>query len=49
MKVFDNNDGFPITSLREVKILKILSEHPNIIGLRDVAVGTKKESVFLVF
>jgi serine/threonine protein kinase len=25
MKVFDNNDGFPITSLREVKILRILS------------------------
>ncbi len=49
MKVFDTNDGFPITSLREVKILRMLSQNPNIIHLRDVAVGTKKESVFLVF
>ena len=34
MKVLDNQDGFPITSLREVKILKMLSSHPNIVSLR---------------
>lgn len=49
MKVLDNQDGFPITSLREVKILKMLSTHPNIVSLREVVVGLKAESVFLVF
>jgi serine/threonine protein kinase len=49
MKVLDNQDGFPMTSLREVKILKMLSNHPNIISLKDVVVGVKGESVFLVF
>jgi len=49
MKVLDNQDGFPITSLREVKILRMLSNHPNIISLKDVVVGQKAESVFLVF
>lgn len=34
MKVLDNQDGFPITSLREVKILRQLANHPNIVGLR---------------
>jgi serine/threonine protein kinase len=34
MKVLDNQDGFPMTSLREVKILKMLSNHPNIACLR---------------
>jgi serine/threonine protein kinase len=49
MKVLDNQDGFPMTSLREVKILKMLSSHPNIVSLREVVVGLKAESVFLVF
>lgn len=49
MKVLDNQDGFPITSLREVKILRMLSSHPNIVSLREVVVGLKAESVFLVF
>lgn len=49
MKVLDNQDGFPMTSLREVKILKMLSNHPNIISLKEVVVGVKAESVFLVF
>lgn len=49
MKVLDNQDGFPMTSLREVKILRMLSNHPNIVSLREVVVGLKAESVFLVF
>lgn len=48
MRVLDPNDGFPITSLREIKILKKLSKHPNIVNLHDVVVG-KKDSIFLVF
>lgn len=42
-------EGFPITSLREIKVLKKLDGHPNIITLKDVAVGHDKDSVFLVF
>lgn len=49
MRILDNQSGFPITSLREVKILKQLNNHPNIIRLKDVVVGKKPESVFLVF
>lgn len=49
MKVLDNQDGFPITSLREVKILQKLSGHPNIVALKEVVVGVKPENVFLVF
>jgi serine/threonine protein kinase len=40
--------GFPVTSLREVRLLKRL-EHPNCVSLRDVAVGKGRDHVFLVF
>ena len=49
MKVHDTQEGFPITSLREVKLLKALAGHPNIVELLEVAVGKSKDSVFLVF
>jgi serine/threonine protein kinase len=49
MRVLDQNGGFPITSLREIKILKKLSRHPNIVNLHDVVVGRKKDAIFLVF
>jgi len=35
-----SNEGFPLTSLREISLLKQL-EHPNIIKLHDVVVGYK--------
>lgn len=35
-------EGFPITALREIKLLKLLS-HPNILKLEEVAVERKKE------
>ena len=41
-------DGFPITSLREINILSSVY-HENIIRLKEVVVGYKKESIFLVF
>lgn len=49
MRVLDQNEGFPITSLREIKILKKLRKHPNIVNLHDVVVGVKNDSIFLVF
>ena len=45
----NENDGFPITSLREINILSQLKHHPNIINLKEVVVGYKKDSVFLAF
>ncbi|KAH3743086.1 Cyclin-dependent kinase G-2 [Pelomyxa schiedti] len=41
-------EGFPMTALREIKILKELS-HQNIVNLREVVVGELQESLFLVF
>lgn len=40
--------GFPITSIREVRLLKRAC-HPNCVRLRDVVVGSARDSVFLVF
>ena len=49
VRMHNENDGFPITSLREINILSQLTHHPNIINLREVVVGYKKDSVFLAF
>lgn len=40
-------DGLPISSLREISILKRM-RHQNIVNVTDVAVGPKLESIFLV-
>jgi hypothetical protein len=37
-----DSDGFPVTSIREIKILSEIS-HQNIIKLKEVVVGYKKE------
>jgi serine/threonine protein kinase len=49
VRMHHENDGFPITSLREINILSQLSQHPNVIKLQEVVVGYKKDSVFLSF
>lgn len=41
-------DGFPITSLREIAVLKNC-RHTNIVDLLDVVVGKKRDGIFLVF
>ena len=43
-----DSDGFPVTSIREIKILSD-TIHTNIIRLKEVVVGYKKDSIFLVF
>lgn len=43
-----DSDGFPITSIREIRILNS-TLHTNIIKLKEVVVGYKKDSIFLVF
>ncbi|KAL1984791.1 hypothetical protein VTN96DRAFT_8732 [Rasamsonia emersonii] len=49
----NEKDGFPITALREIKLLKMLS-HPNILRLQEMAVerskgeGRKKPSMYMV-
>ncbi|KAI8996888.1 kinase-like domain-containing protein [Pilobolus umbonatus] len=40
-------DGMPISSLREISILKRM-KHQNIVNVTDVAVGSRLESIFLV-
>ncbi|CAN0396697.1 unnamed protein product, partial [Ectocarpus sp. 13 AM-2016] len=44
----EKQDGFPLTSLREIQLLKRIS-HPSCVRLLDVAVGRRREMVFLVF
>ncbi len=41
VKIHDVNEGFPITSLREIKILRDLPPHLNIVRLHEVVVGYK--------
>jgi serine/threonine protein kinase len=47
VKVIPSN-GFPLTSIREIGILKTLI-HPHIVLLKDIAVGNRPDSIFLVF
>jgi serine/threonine protein kinase len=44
----EKQDGFPLTSLREISALRRCN-HPNIVRLLDVVVGSKRDGVFLVF
>ncbi|KAL2848449.1 kinase-like domain-containing protein [Aspergillus pseudoustus] len=50
----NERDGFPITALREIKLLKMLS-HTNIMRLKEMSVerskgeGRKKASMYMVF
>ena len=39
IRMKNENEGFPITAIREIKILKQLSDHPNIVNLKEIVVG----------
>jgi cyclin-dependent kinase 10 len=43
----DNKDGLPISSLREITLLKNLN-HPNIVKLNEIMVGRRLDDVNLV-
>lgn len=47
VKLNREKEGFPITSLREMSILQLL-EHPNIIKVKEVVVGSNSDKVFMV-
>ena len=47
-KGLSGKEGLPITSIREIKLLKSI-DHKNIINLLDIAVGKKLDSIYLVF
>lgn len=42
LKMDASNDGFPVTGLREIQILKA-SKHPHIVALREVVMGDELE------
>ncbi|THW53238.1 Pkinase-domain-containing protein [Aureobasidium pullulans] len=42
--IHNEKDGFPITALREIKLLKMLS-HPNVLTLQEMAVERHKKDV----
>ena len=48
MKMEKEQEGFPVTALRELTLLARM-KHPHIVRLEEVVVGLKQESVFLVF
>eukprot|EP00919_Chromeraceae_sp_WS-2016_P020409 GHVR01048559.1.p1 GENE.GHVR01048559.1~~GHVR01048559.1.p1 ORF type:complete len:178 (-),score=35.44 GHVR01048559.1:614-1147(-) len=48
VRLHDEKEGFPITTSREVRLLRSIN-HPNIVKLREVVVGDNIHSIFLVF
>ena len=38
----ENQDGFPLTSLREIQTLQLCKQHMNIVQLHEVVVGKKR-------
>ena len=41
------HDGLPVSSLREIALLKTLN-HQNIVSVRQIAVGRELDSIYLV-
>jgi cell division cycle 2-like protein len=47
VKLNSEKEGFPITSLREINLLKSM-RHPNIINIEEVVMGKSFDQIFLV-
>lgn len=41
----EKSDGFPLTSLREIKTLRRVSNHTHCVHLHDIAVGPRRDAV----
>ncbi|KAJ2777151.1 hypothetical protein GGI15_004601 [Coemansia interrupta] len=47
LKLDEERNGFPITSLREIHTL-LLAKHPHIINVREIVVGRSLNSIYMV-
>ena len=47
LKMENEKDGFPITSLREINTL-LKAQHPNIVTVREIVVGSNMDKIFIV-
>lgn len=47
LKLEKEKDGFPITSLREIKLL-MMTRHPNVVTIKEVVVGASPDKVYMV-
>lgn len=47
VKMDREKEGFPITSLREISLLMTF-KHPNIVDVKEIVVGKKLDSIFIV-
>ncbi|KAJ2704246.1 hypothetical protein H4R19_005257 [Coemansia spiralis] len=47
LKLDQERNGFPITSLREIHTL-LLAKHPNIVNVREIAAGKSLSSIYIV-
>ena len=47
LKLLDRVDGFPLTSLREIKLLQSI-EHPHIVNVKQVAASQRRLDFFIV-
>ncbi|KAK1921394.1 putative cell division cycle 2 [Papiliotrema laurentii] len=48
LKLEEEKQGFPITSLREVMALMVAGEHENVVGIREIVVGDTLNQIFIV-
>uniref|UniRef100_A0A9J2Q8E8 cyclin-dependent kinase n=1 Tax=Ascaris lumbricoides TaxID=6252 RepID=A0A9J2Q8E8_ASCLU len=48
LKMEKEKEGFPITSLREINMLLKAGNHPNIVNVREIVVGSTMDKIYLV-
>jgi hypothetical protein len=48
LKMEKEREGFPITSLREINMLLKCGNHPNVVNVREIVVGSNMDKIYLV-
>lgn len=48
LKMEKEKEGFPITSLREINMLLKAGNHPNIVNVKEIVVGSNMDKIYLV-